>query len=83
MNRKVIGHWWIKNLKEYRWHWMGRSPRVRKAVEIYFVRHRPGNWNTSFNETAEYIGKEVGCSKNAIYNNVNALKGKGIIEPVL
>ena len=80
---KVIGHYWIRDEEKYKWHWMGKSPKVRKAVEIYMVRHKPGNWNTSFNETAEAVGKEVGCSKMAIYNNVNSLRNKGIIEPVL
>lgn len=80
---KVVGYYWIRDTKKYRWHWMGKSPTVRKAVEIYMVRHEPGNWNTSPNETAEAVSKEIGCSKGAIYQNINSLKNKGIIELVL
>jgi len=80
---KVIGHYWIKDLEKYRWYWMGKAPRVRKAVELYMARHKPKQWDTSPTETADAISKETGCTKNAIYKNLRALDNLGIIEAVL
>ena len=76
---RTIGYYMIIDEEAYRWHWMGRSPKVRKALEMYFERNEPGKWNTTYNETQSYIAKEVGVSRVAMGNNLKVLLREGII----
>ena len=80
--RPVIGYYTIEDSEKYRWYWMGRSPRVRKAVETYLKRHEPGTWNTTPNETQKAIAKENGITSVALSKNYNELLRKGIISVV-
>lgn len=77
--RPVIGYYVIEDSEKYRWYWMGKSPRVREAVETYFKRHEPGTWNTTPNETQVAIAKEIGITRVALSKNYNELLRKGII----